>query len=99
MPATEQTWRDQKAMHIVFGVSSVVMLISTLWMFGDDHNREWKAYQRTENKIETKMTEWRLVQEQSEGGPQGAQRPLRVERIDECQRADAVRCRNAAERA
>ena len=47
MPANEQTWRDTKLMHVVFGVSSVVMLITTVWMMADDHNRPWKDIQRT----------------------------------------------------
>ena len=46
MPANEQTWRDQKRTHVIFGVSSVVMLLATIWMFGADHDREWKGYQK-----------------------------------------------------
>ncbi|MBI1901390.1 MAG: c-type cytochrome [Planctomycetia bacterium] len=45
MPATESTWRDIKWMHMVFGVSSIAMLLATIWMFVDDHNREWRDYQ------------------------------------------------------
>ncbi len=45
MPANEQTWRSQKTSHIVFGVSTLVMLIATIWMMGKDHVREWKGYQ------------------------------------------------------
>ena len=29
----------------VFGISSLVMLIVTLWMVLDDFGREWKGYQ------------------------------------------------------
>jgi len=47
MPATEQTWRNTKWMHMAFGVTGLVMLLVTLWMFSDDHNREWKKYQQT----------------------------------------------------
>lgn len=45
MPATEQTWRDQKRMHVIFGVSALVMLLSTVWMMAKDHWREWKTVQ------------------------------------------------------
>ena len=65
MPATEQTWRDQKRLHVVFGISSTVLLLSTLWMFKADHDREWKQYQRTARDIEVKMTEWRQLEFQT----------------------------------
>ena len=45
MPATEQTWRNQKVMHVVFGASALVMTIATLWLLAKDHNREWKDWQ------------------------------------------------------
>jgi cytochrome c2 len=45
MPASEQTWHDQKIMHIIFGVSALVMMIATLWLLAKDHNREWKGVQ------------------------------------------------------
>lgn len=45
MPASEQTWRSQKVMHIIFGASAVVMTIATLWLLAKDHNREWKTWQ------------------------------------------------------
>ena len=46
MPATEQTWRDQKLLHLLFGITSLALLIATVWMFAKDHAREWKGYQR-----------------------------------------------------
>jgi cytochrome c2 len=52
MPATEQTWRDQKLLHVVFAVGSVAMLITTIWMLTVDHRREWKEYQRKFNNVE-----------------------------------------------
>jgi cytochrome c2 len=45
MPASEQTWRDQKVMHIIFGASALVMMIATLWLLAKDHNRPWKETQ------------------------------------------------------
>src|SRR5882757_4931052 len=53
MPATESTWRNLKSMHVVFGVASVAMLITTVWMLAADHNRSWKNYQREFRDIES----------------------------------------------
>ncbi len=65
MPATEQTWRDQKLLHRVFAVSGLLMLIATVWMFYVDHARSWKPYQRTARDIEIKMTRWRELEYQT----------------------------------
>ena len=62
MPATEQTARDQKLLHVIFAVTGVVMLLATIWMFAADHAREWKPIQRSANRVETKTTEWREMQ-------------------------------------
>src|SRR5262245_19520832 len=45
MPATEKTWRDQLRMHVIFGISALVMLLGTIWMLAKDHNREWRKWQ------------------------------------------------------
>jgi len=45
MPATEKTWRDQMLMHVIFGVSALVMLVGTVWMLAKDHAREWRSTQ------------------------------------------------------
>lgn len=66
MPATEQTWRDLKLMHVVFGISGVVMLITTVWMLAADHTREWKEYQREFREVETWATEARLTAERTD---------------------------------
>lgn len=47
MPATETFWRNLKAMHVVFAVSSVGMLGATVWMMTADHADEWRDTQRT----------------------------------------------------
>jgi len=60
MPATEQTWRNQTLLHLVFGASAVVMLVSTIWMFAKDHYREWKLHQQTTNQIEQFYTRARI---------------------------------------
>ncbi|MEM8681280.1 MAG: hypothetical protein AAGF97_18185, partial [Planctomycetota bacterium] len=65
MPATEQTWYDQKLLHVVFGATSIILLVSTVWMFAADHDREWKGYQRTFRRTEERLTSWRKSAEQS----------------------------------
>lgn len=62
MPASEQTWRDTKLLHKVFAVSSVIMLVATIWMFVKDHSRSWKPYQRQIGDVESRMTNWRQLQ-------------------------------------
>ena len=29
-------------MHVIFGISALVMLVGTIWMLAKDHNREWR---------------------------------------------------------
>ena len=55
MPATEQTWYNQKLLHVVFGFTALVLLISTVWMFAADEAREWKGYQRDFRKVESRL--------------------------------------------
>ncbi|HEX3727151.1 MAG TPA: hypothetical protein VHV08_12945, partial [Pirellulales bacterium] len=66
MPATEQTWRDSKILHVVFGVSSLAMLGTTIWMLAADHRREWKDYQRKFQHIEAWTTQARISQQESD---------------------------------
>jgi hypothetical protein len=66
MPATEQTSRDIKLLHTVFGISSVVLLIATIWMFADDHAREWKQHQDNARNIDMSMTNMRMLQYETE---------------------------------
>jgi cytochrome c551/c552 len=65
MPANEQTWRDQKLLHVVFGLTSIIMLLSTIWMMAKDHNREWKVYQRQFRNVEAYMAGARLNEQES----------------------------------
>ncbi len=46
MPATEETYRRQPTLHLVFAISSIAMLLSTVWMVMADHLRPWKQVQR-----------------------------------------------------
>jgi mono/diheme cytochrome c family protein len=52
MPATDKYFHNIKTMHVVFALSSVALLATTLWMMEDDHNRGWPAHQREFFKIE-----------------------------------------------
>src|SRR6476660_8555426 len=65
MPATESTWRGMKLMHAVFGVASVAMLVTTVWMLADDHNRQWKNYQRQFRDVETWTNAARIDEQQT----------------------------------
>ena len=65
MPATEQTWRDSKRMHIVFGITSVLMLLTTIWMLAADHHRGWKQYQQTFREVESRGIEYRMQQQEN----------------------------------
>ncbi|MCE9632359.1 MAG: hypothetical protein K8S94_16825, partial [Planctomycetia bacterium] len=53
MPATEQTWRNLKLLHVVFAVSAVLLLLATVMMLTADHNRPWKQYAREFRSLET----------------------------------------------
>ena len=60
MPATEQTWRDLKKMHLWFGITAVLMLLGTIWMLAADHMRSWKEYQREFRKVQAWTTAARI---------------------------------------
>ena len=62
MPATEQTWRNQRGLHRVFMISGVCLLGATLWMLAADHNREWKRYQDQARNVELQFNEWQQEQ-------------------------------------
>jgi cytochrome c2 len=66
MPATEKTWRDQARLHVVFGVSSLLMLGGTIWMLAKDHNREWRRWQVDDRARERWTIEAELAQAEAE---------------------------------
>ncbi|MDE0734446.1 MAG: hypothetical protein OSB47_01405, partial [Pirellulaceae bacterium] len=66
MPATEQTKYNIKLLHVIFAVTGLVLLVSTVWMLKADHEREWKQYQRKARTIDLRMTDWRLLQQQTD---------------------------------
>src|SRR5262245_53541320 len=65
MPATESTWRSLRLMHVVFGVASVAMLVTTVWMLAADHSRSWKGYQRQFRDIETWTANARIDEQEN----------------------------------
>jgi mono/diheme cytochrome c family protein len=52
MAATDQTYRKQKTLDIVFAVSSILALLSIVWMLVQDYNREYKKVQREFRDVE-----------------------------------------------
>ena len=65
MPATEQTWRNQARLDVIFAITGVLMLLATLLMFYRDHERPWKKIQPVAVNLEQKMTDWRKSQYQT----------------------------------
>jgi cytochrome c2 len=68
MPATEQTWRNQKLLHVVFAVSSLLMAIATVWLLASDHLKEWKKWQLADRKKDA----WVLAARRDELAAQNA---------------------------
>ena len=66
MPATEKTSYSITKLHAIFAITSVVLLIATITMFGADHSREWKGYQRTARNLDVQRIKWSQLQEQSD---------------------------------
>src|SRR5205085_3801532 len=57
MAATDKSYRNQYALDVVFAVSSILMLVSIIWMFVQDYNREWKDEQRRFRDVESAMAQ------------------------------------------
>ncbi len=65
MPATEQTWRNLKILHVVFAASAVALLLATVMMLTADHNRPWKKYAREFRDLETWSAQARIDEQSS----------------------------------
>src|SRR5262245_5474067 len=61
MAATDQTFRNQKTLDIIFGLSGLVMLATIVWMFADDYFRKWKTEQRAFRDVEAAMAKRSLI--------------------------------------
>lgn len=57
MAATDQTYRNQKTVDIVFAVSCILMLFSVVWMFAQDYYREFKVEIRHFRDVEEAMAD------------------------------------------
>ena len=66
MPAVDETIWDQKKLHVLFAVTSVILVFSTIWLFWKDHDREWKRYQKAARAIDIQVTEWRQLENQTD---------------------------------
>jgi cytochrome c551/c552 len=66
MPASEQTYRPARTLHIVFAVTSVAMTATIVWMILADHLRPWKQVQREFQQIETAKLSAQREREQRE---------------------------------
>jgi hypothetical protein len=65
MPATEQTWRNLKILHVAFAVSAIVLLVATVLMLAADHDRPWKKYARGFRNLETWTAAARVAEQDS----------------------------------
>jgi cbb3-type cytochrome oxidase cytochrome c subunit len=61
MAATDQTYRSQRTLDIVFAVSCILMLLGTLWMFWQDYDRQFKHVQREFRDVEEAMNEYQML--------------------------------------
>ena len=75
MPATEETYRPQPILHIVFAISSIAMLLATVWMVVADHYRPWKQVQREFQTIEREKLEKQLEHASQRWGSDERDRP------------------------
>lgn len=57
MPASEETYRNPRTLHVVFAITSVAMAATVVWMIAADHLRPWKTIQREFQRIETDKLE------------------------------------------
>jgi len=65
MPATEQTWRNLKILHVVFAVVAILLLVATVLMLTADHDRPWKKYARGFRALETWSATARIQEQDS----------------------------------
>jgi mono/diheme cytochrome c family protein len=61
MAASDSTYRNIKTLHVVFAVSSLVMLATVIGMFVKDFYRPWKVEQRVFFDVEEEMAKRQLL--------------------------------------
>src|SRR5262249_54275640 len=95
MPATEETYRSQRTLHVVFAVSSIAMTLSIVWMIMADHLRPWKQVQRQFHYVEEAKLR---ASEKEKLKEQQAKYQQQLEAIDaEIKRAEDARYERAGE--
>jgi mono/diheme cytochrome c family protein len=67
MAATDQHYRHQKTLDIVFAVSCVLMLVSVIWMFAQDYYRDFKQVQRKFRDVDEALTERTMLERLPDG--------------------------------
>ena len=82
MPATDQTWYPMKLLHRLFAVASLALLATTVWLLAKDHQRPWKQYQRTANRIEGRTAAWRQYQVQADQEQDSAAGPADLMQLE-----------------
>ena len=48
-------------LNVIFGISSIALFVTTIWMVWDDYAREWKQYQRGFRALELAKSEEALA--------------------------------------
>src|SRR5438270_10959559 len=61
MAASDQNYRNQRALDVVFGVSCVLMLLSIVALFAQDYFRPWKRVQRQFRDADEAVTQRLLL--------------------------------------
>src|SRR6266404_7627682 len=61
MAATDQNYRSSKALDITFAATCLLMLVSVVWMFVQDYNREFKVEQRQFRDVEEAVAQRQAV--------------------------------------
>ena len=93
MPATEETYRSQPRLHLIFALSSIGMLLTSVWMIMADHLRPWKQVQRQFQQVETAKLE---ASRQEKLNEQKRKHQAEIQAIDqEIARAEAEARTNA----
>ncbi len=57
MAASDKPFNNQRTLDIVFAVSNILMLLAVIWMFWQDHYREYKVEQRLFRNVETAIAQ------------------------------------------
>ncbi len=94
MPATEETYRRQPTLHLVFAISSIAMLLATVWMVMADHLRPWKQVQREFQLIEREKLNASEKEKQDE---LNTKYKSQLDQIDAENRSGQCQCRGTAE--